>query len=158
MPSERELPTCPACAGALRPLDGRVFALGCEHCHGRWLDRSTTEEVVRGVITLADEAGEAEAQGDRAQTPYRGAPRVGSREREWRCGATGLGGVRVGEIGIDLDVCPGDGTWFEAAGLDAVGRHDQAKGAVRNETQAMELLIERARRPSTRARRWHPFW
>ena len=156
--SARDAATCPACGDKVLPVEGRAFALECERCRGRWLDRSATEEVVRGVITLADEAEKIETKGDRAQTPYRGAPRLGVADRDCPFCAARLRPVRVEAAGIDLDVCPSHGTWFDAGELEAVVGHYREKVAKRDESQAMDLLIERARRPSARARRWHPFW
>ena len=147
---------CPACESALVQVPSQLFRLECGSCHGVWLDGAGTEQVVKGAISVIDDEEEAMRRRDRALTPYRGAPRAFDGERSCPFCAGQLMTVTVPELGVDLDLCREHGTWFDMTELRAVVEHYLVKQT--NEDQVLGMLIQRARDPTPRARRWHPFW
>lgn len=145
---------CPGCADRLEPIEAQIYRLECASCRGIWLDGSGTDAVVRGAISVVDD--EAAVSGKNApRSPYRGAPRLVEGRVCPFCRA-GLELVTVPELGVALDICRAHGTWFDATELDAVVEHYVDKRS--REEDVIGMLLERARTPSLRARRWHPFW
>jgi Zn-finger nucleic acid-binding protein len=146
---------CPACHTGLEQVEAEVFRLECHTCHGIWLDKSGTEQVVRGAITVIDDEAQAR-QRDRARTPYRGQPRRLGGERSCPFCAAGLRMVVVPDLGVEVDVCSAHGTWFDVAELSKVVEYYVARRS--DEEDTLSMLLRRARRPTKRARSWQPFW
>lgn len=143
---------CPACSNPLVRVEAQLFRLECGTCHGIWLDRSGTEAVVRGAISVVDDEGSGGGR-DVPKSPYRGAPRLFEGRSCPFC-SRALELVTVPELGVPVDVCREHGTWFDVSELQAVVDHYVGK----TEDDTLGMLLDRARRPSARARRWHPFW
>ncbi|MEQ9318400.1 MAG: zf-TFIIB domain-containing protein, partial [Polyangiaceae bacterium] len=123
-------------------------------CRGIWLDKSGTEAVVRGAISVVDDEAGAGKRGA-PRSPYRGAPRVLEGRLCPFCGGR-LELVSVPELGVQVDICREHGTWFDVTELNAVVEHYVDERG--REEDVVGRLLRRATKPSLRARRWHPFW
>jgi Zn-finger nucleic acid-binding protein len=111
--------SCPRC---LRPLTtyqaGAFLVDACLACGGLFIDNAASQELVRAfdrdLVLLATTLGigKGEAVGPGVMQKDLACPRCSARLRS----------VSLPGAGAEIDICPDDGTWFDANELPKVAR------------------------------------
>lgn len=115
--------SCPSCGVDLVRARAAVTEItACPRCGGVWLDVASSQRVVAGLLSDAEKSLAQRVQHQVAQQQAEAPYRATRRPQMRRCPECGepLAQARLGEIGVELDVCAFHGTWFDAGELRPV--------------------------------------